>query len=102
MDSISQNNGGEIRKLCRFTNISILLDILNRKKLFMPNYNSWDNKIDTDILDYYLYKMNKKHGTVELRALCFSHGDESIHHWNCYSNDMTGCCIEFDYNSLLQ
>lgn len=68
----------------------------------MPDYNSWEDKNDTEILDYYLNEMKKRHGVVELRALCFTHDDETIHHWNYFAKEMTGCCIEFDYKGLVE
>ena len=90
----------KLQKLNRFTYLPILLDILKRKKIFIPNYMSWEDKNDTEILDYYLERMKKIDGTVELRALCFTYDDETIHHWNCFSNGMSGCCIEFNLDQL--
>jgi len=90
----------KLNKLNRFTYLPILLDILKRKKIFIPNYTSWEDKNDTEILDYYLERMKKVDGTVELRALCFTYDDETIHHWNYFSSGMSGCCIEFDLDQL--
>lgn len=72
-----QAYSGEIRKLSRFTNLAILMDILKRLKFFMPKYNSWEDKNDTEVLDHYLHEMKQKHSVVELRALCFTHDDET-------------------------
>jgi hypothetical protein len=102
MDHRSCTQNINLRKLNRFTNLPILLDILKRKKIFIPNYMSWEDKNDTEVLDYYLEKMKRIDGTAEVHVLCFTHDDETIHHWNYFSNGMSGCCIEFDYVQLTQ
>lgn len=85
-----------VLKLNRFTTLPILLDMLERKKLTLLNPRLWEDKNDSEIiLDY----KNRK-GLENLFALCFSHNDETIHHWKTYSNGPSGCVIEFDAKKL--
>jgi hypothetical protein len=86
-----------ISKLNRFTTLPILLDMLERKKLTLLNPKLWEDRNDSEIiLDY-----KKRKGIENLFALCFSHDDETIHHWKTYSNGPSGCVIEFDAKKLL-
>lgn len=85
-----------ILKLNRFTTLPILLDMLERKKLTLLNPRLWEDKNDSEII--LEYKSRK--GIENLFALCFSHDDETIHHWKTYSNGPSGCVIEFDAKKL--
>ena len=85
-----------ISKLNRFTTLPILLDMLERKKLTLLNPRLWEDKNDSEII--LEYKSRK--GIENLFALCFSHDDETIHHWKTYSNGPSGCVIEFDAKKL--
>lgn len=85
-----------ITKLNRFTTLPILLDMLERKKLTLLNPRLWEDKNDSEII--LEYKSRK--GIENLFALCFSHDDETIHHWKTYSNGPSGCVIEFDAKKL--
>lgn len=85
-----------ISKLNRFTTLPILLDMLERQKLTLLNPRLWEDKNDSEII--LEYKSRK--GIENLFALCFSHDDETIHHWKTYSNGPSGCVIEFDAKKL--
>ena len=85
-------------KLNRFTTLPVLLDLLQRKKLTLLNPEKWEDKNDSEIiLEYKRIKNIKK-----LFAVCFSYGDETIHHWKTYSPGSSGCCIEFNSAALFE
>lgn len=86
----------EIHKLNRFTTLPVLLDLLQRKKLVLLDPDKWDDRNDAEILLEYKRRM----GLGKLFALCFSHGDETVHHWKTFSDGSSGCCIEFDARKL--
>ena len=87
----------KIQKLNRFTTLPILLDLLERKKLTLLNPIIWEDKNDSEIILEYKKRKNIKN----LFALCFSHNDETIHHWKTFSNGPSGCLIEFDAEKLI-
>lgn len=87
-----------ITKLNRFTTLPVLLDILQRKKLTLLDPKLWDDRNDSEVI--LEYKKRKK--IKSLLALCFSHGDETVHHWKSYSPGNSGCVIEFDAQKLLK
>ena len=37
-----------------------------------------------------------------LFAKCFATGSETVHHWKAYANGVSGCCVEFRYNSFIK
>ena len=83
--------------LRRYTDLPGLLQILHNKKVSLLDFQGWDDKNDTFIMD--LYK--KKAGLKSLLALCFSETTETYHHWHVYSKGPAGVCIEFDRNKLI-
>ena len=83
--------------LNRFTTLPFLMDMLQRKYLTLLNPDSWDDKNDTVTLKRYLKEKNKK----SIYVLCLTDKRETIHHWNAFANDTSGCCIEFDSQKLL-
>lgn len=84
-------------RLNRYTTLPVLLDMLKRRKLVLLDPASWEDKNDSEIL--LEYKKRKK--LQALFALCFSHGDETIHHWKTFADGISGCCIEFDSKKLV-
>lgn len=90
--------GKPIIRLNRYTTLPILLDILQRKKLTLLNPNLWEDRNDAEIINE--YKLRKK--ITSVFALCFSHDDETIHHWKTYANGPSGCVIEFDAEKLFE
>lgn len=86
----------QLKKLNRFTSLPVLLDLLQRKKLTLLDPKLWDDKNDTEII--LEYKKRKK--IKSLFAVCFSCGDETVHHWKTFSNGTSGCVIEFDIKKL--
>lgn len=90
-------NLSQLPKLNRFTTIPYLIDILITKKLTLLNPKTWQDHNDVDLLlDY-----KSKEKIPGLVALCFTHGNETIHHWTAFSNNESGCCIEFNKEILL-
>ena len=85
------------RKLNRYTTLPVLLDLLRRKKIVLLDPSTWEDRNDAEIILEY----KKKKRTPNLFAICFSIGDETIHHWKTYADGISGCCIEFDENKLL-
>jgi len=88
----------KVTRLNRFTTLPVLLDLLQRKKLTLLNPETWEDKNDSEIILEY----KKRKNIPNLFAICFSHGDETIHHWKTFSNGSSGCCIEFDANGLFK
>jgi hypothetical protein len=86
-----------LQKLTRFTTLPVLMDLLQRKKIVLLSPRAWEDRNDAEILlDYQARK-----GLGRVLALCFSQGDETIHHWKAFSDGISGCCIEFDAPKLL-
>lgn len=83
-------------RLNRFTTLPVLLDILQRKKLTLLDPKLWDDKNDAEVILAYKSKRRIKN----LFALCFSIGDETVHHWKAFANGPSGCNIEFDSDKL--
>lgn len=82
----------KVIRLNRFTTLPVLLDLLERKKLVLLDPETWEDKNDVEVIKEY----KKKAGIRKLFALCFTHENETIHHWKTYSHGSSGCCIEFN------
>ena len=90
-------NIADLHKLNRYTTLPVLLDLLTRKKLVLPDPKSWEDKNDSKVM--LEYKRRKK--VPRLFALCFSYGDETIHQWKAFADGISGCCIEFNAQRLI-
>ncbi len=84
-------------RLNRYTTLPVLLDMLKRRKLVLLDSVSWEDKNDSEIMLEYKNRKDLK----SLFALCFSQGDETIHHWKSFADGISGCCIEFDSKKLI-
>jgi len=83
----------ETWRLNRYTTIPVLLDLLMRKRLVLLDpTKTWDDRNDLGVMAEY----KRRKGVKRIVALCFSKGDETIHHWKAFSDGISGCCIEFD------
>jgi hypothetical protein len=82
----------------RYTTIPVLLDMLSRKRLVLLDPSTWEDKNDSEVLAE--YKRRRKLGA--LFALCGSQGDETIHHWKAFADGISGCCVEFELDELVQ
>ncbi|UIR54828.1 hypothetical protein LZQ00_11120 [Sphingobacterium sp. SRCM116780] len=88
----------KVRRLKRFTTLPVLLDFLQRKKLVLLDPKLWDDRNDSEVI--LEYKARK--GIKNLFALCFTYGDETVHHWKTFSNGPSGCVIEFNASKLFE
>lgn len=84
-------------RLRRYTNISALLHILRTKQITLLDPNSWDDSNDSYGLS--VFKEKKKLKTV--LGLCFTETVETYHHWHVFANDVSGVCITFNKEKLL-
>jgi hypothetical protein len=91
---ISARSAGQ---LSRYTTLPVLIDLLRRKKLVLLSPDKWEDRNDAEVMLEYKRRKNLQH----LYAVCFSKGDETIHHWSAFSSGSSGCCIEFDQEVLL-
>ena len=82
--------------LNRYTTLPVLLDLLQRKKLVLLNPNLWEDRNDAEIILSY----QRRKGVKSIMSLCFSQGDETVHHWKTFANGTSGCCIEFNKTHL--
>jgi len=87
----------QTKHLNRYTTLPVLIDLLRRKKLVLLSPDKWDDRNDAEVMLEYKKRKKLKH----LYAVCFSEGEETIHHWTAYSNGSGGCCIQFDGEQLL-
>ena len=85
------------KRLNRYTTLPVLIDLLRRKKLVLLSPDKWDDRNGAEVMLEYKKRKKLKH----LYAVCFSEGEETIHHWTAYSNGSSGCCIQFDGEQLL-
>ena len=85
-------------KLNRFTTLPILIDLLEREKLVLIDPTTWDDKNDTSIIEIYKKEKNIR----KLFALCFTHENETIHHWKTFADGISGCCIQFNKTKLIE
>lgn len=85
------------KHLKRFTTLPVLIDLLRRKKIVLLSPEKWEDRNDAEIMLEYKKREELEH----LYAVCFSEGDETIHHWTAFSSGSSGCCIEFDRELLL-
>lgn len=85
------------KHLNRYTTLPVLIDLLRRKKLVLLSPDKWDDRNDAEVMLEYKKRKKLKH----LYAVCFSDGEETVHHWTAYSTGSSGCCIQFDRDELL-
>lgn len=89
-------------KINRFTTLPFLMDALERRRLFMPDYASWEDRNDTLLLDRFKREIGEREGIRRIRALCFTYRPETIHHWKYFANGPSGCCVEFAPQPFLE
>lgn len=83
--------------LSRYTTLPVLLDIIERKCLTLLSPEAWLDRNDQEVmLDY-----RRRRNLTCLLALCFSLGEETVHHWNAFANGSAGCRIDFHLPALL-
>jgi len=88
---------GKLEKLSRYTTLPVLLDLLKRRRLVLLDPKSWEDKNDSGVMLQY----RRRKDVPRLFAICFSWGDETIHQWKAFADGISGCCIEFDAQRLI-
>lgn len=83
--------------LNRFTSLPFLLDLLFEKEITLLSPETWADRNDAHYIRN--YRQRKKLNTVV--AACFSVREETFHHWQVFSPGVSGACIEFDRDMLL-
>jgi len=83
--------------LNRFTTIPFLMDLLKHGQLTLINPKLWKDRNDWLTMDLY----RRKKGKPSIYALCFTHFDKTSQHWSAFAGGTKGCCIEFDYEKLM-
>jgi hypothetical protein len=82
-----------IRKLKRYTNLPVLLHLLQTRTLTALNPSTWPDQNDTTYLRRYKAARPQVKG---LFVLCMTEAADTFHHWNVYANGPSGVKIEFD------
>lgn len=83
--------------LSRYTTLPVLLDILERRSMTLIPPETWADRNDREVMLDYKARQN----LTCLLALCFSMGDETIHHWNAFASGSAGCRIDFHMQTLI-
>ncbi|MEE1656740.1 DUF2971 domain-containing protein [Microvirga sp. CF3062] len=89
---------GKTKVLKRYTSLSSAMDMLFRRKLTFLSPSSWQDKNDTEYLEYY----RKRRGFDTIHALCFTETPETFHHWQVFAGNNEGVCIEFSKELLIK
>ena len=88
--------------LSHYTQLPVLLDILERKRIVLGNPDAWDDKTDANMLKKYAESKNMDN----IRLLCLTENpdgmNDNILHWNAYASGKAGCRINFDKKKLLK
>lgn len=84
--------------LWRYTNLPSLIHILQSKSLTLLNPSKWDDSNDSYGMSQYkeIFKLKT------LLALCFTETPETYHHWHVFGRDVSGVCIVFRKEKLLE
>lgn len=86
------------RRLRRYTNLPVLLDMLANQKITLLDPASWEDRNDAFFIER--YKELQRLETV--LALCFSTKGDTFHHWKVFANEVGGVCIEFNTQKFLE
>ena len=100
------NNCDDVKYIKKYTTLPVLLDMLMRKQITLLKPDTWKDKNDVEVMKLYQTYKNKEEGTAEgedaynILAACFTTGDESVYHWEAFSNSDSGCMIKFNFERL--
>lgn len=75
----------------RYTELSSLLDMLQRQAITLLPPSNWDDKNDQLMMTTYAKSMKLK----TLLALCLTSRGETYHHWKVFTDKSNGVCIHF-------
>ena len=84
-------------QLLRYTNLPILLDMIEKKQITLLNPSSWEDRNDS----FYVEKYREKKRLKTVLALCFTTKRETFHHWKVFAGNSGGVCIRFNADKLL-
>lgn len=75
----------------------MVFDIVQRNAITLLPPDGWNDRNDREVMLEYKRRRN----LTCLLAICFSAGEETVHHWNAFANGSAGCRIEFHLPTLL-
>lgn len=85
-------------RLRRYTDISILIDMLVNKRVAVIGYGSWIDANDRRSMSVWQSTLN--YGFVG--ALCLTEASETFHHWQTFASGQSGVCVVFDKTKLVE
>ncbi len=86
-----------IKILNHYTKLFYMLQMIIEKKIFLTKPCTWEDKNDVEAMKQYQCAV----GRGNIYAICFEGRRETIHHWKAYAGGVTGCCIEFNKENLI-
>lgn len=86
-----------IHTLSRYIKLSVLLDILVKKKITLLPPNNWTDKNDAFVMDEY----RKKNNASYVYAVCFSADLDSVYHWEAFSKGGEVCRLDIRAEKFL-
>jgi Protein of unknown function (DUF2971) len=84
------------RNIRRYTNVTVLLDMLVNTRLSLINPTLWDDLNDARLIEAYKVMAGFKF----VGAVCLTDSQETYHHWKLFADGMSGVCIEFKTEEL--
>jgi hypothetical protein len=75
----------------------VLWNLLKTSKLVLGDPSRWSDKNDFAAIEAYLKEQRIK----KIFAVCFNLESETMFYWKTYADGESGCCIEFEKQSLL-
>lgn len=84
--------------LRRYTSLSVLIDMIQRRAISFMNPAFWDDRNDA----FSLERFRELEGCGSVLALCLTGAEETYHHWKVFSPGMEGVCIWFDREGLIE
>jgi hypothetical protein len=86
------------KRLRRYTNLPVLLDMLVNQKITLLDPASWEDRNDA----FFIERYKELQGLKTVLALCFSTKGDTFHHWKVFANEVGGICIEFNTRDFLE
>ncbi len=83
--------------LSRYTTLPVLMDIIERKCVTLLPPDFWEDRNDREVMLEY----KERRSLTCLLAVCFSQGDETIHHWNAFAKGAAGCRIDLHLPTVI-
>ena len=87
--------------LSHYTQLPVLLGILEQKKIVLGSPDNWEDKTDRNILMKYARRKGEN-----IRVMCLTELPEdkydSILHWKIYAPGISGCRIDFNKDMMIK